>query len=29
MAQVKVYALRRALDPIKHQLSDVIHACVM
>jgi len=29
MAQVKVYALRRALDPIKRQLSDVIHACVM
>ena len=29
MAQVKIYALRRALDPIKRQLSDVIHACVM
>ncbi|HKO91096.1 MAG TPA: tautomerase family protein [Polyangiaceae bacterium] len=29
MAQVKVYGLRRALDPIKRQLSDVIHACVM
>ena len=29
MAQVKVYALRRALDPIKRRLSDVIHACVM
>jgi hypothetical protein len=29
MAQVKVYGLRSALDPIKRQLSDVIHACVM
>ena len=29
MAQVKIYALRRALDPIKRQLSDIIHACVM
>lgn len=29
MAQIKVYGLRRALDPIKRQLSDIIHACVM
>jgi len=29
MAQVKVYGLREKLDPIKAQLSDVIHACVV
>jgi phenylpyruvate tautomerase PptA (4-oxalocrotonate tautomerase family) len=29
MAQVKVYGLRAALDPIKRQLSDVIHGCVV
>lgn len=29
MAQVKVYGLRSALDPIKRKLSDVIHACVV
>jgi tautomerase-like protein len=29
MAQIKVYGLRSALDPIKRQLSDVIHGCVM
>jgi Tautomerase enzyme len=29
MAQVKIYGLRTALDPIKHQLSDVIHSCVV
>jgi len=29
MAQIKVYGLRRALDPVKRQLSDIIHACVM
>ncbi|HTL88939.1 MAG TPA: tautomerase family protein [Leptolyngbya sp.] len=29
MAQVKVYGLRQHLDPIKPQLSDVIHTCVM
>lgn len=29
MAQIKVYGLRRALDPVKRQLSDLIHACVM
>jgi hypothetical protein len=29
MAQVKVYGLRVHLDPIKQQLSDVIHGCVV
>ena len=29
MGQVKIYGLREALDPIKRQLSDVIHACVV
>ncbi|MEE3718876.1 tautomerase family protein [Tumidithrix elongata RA019] len=29
MAQVKIYGLRSHLDPIKKQLSDLIHACVM
>jgi Tautomerase enzyme len=29
MAQVKIYGLRTALDPIKYQLSDVIHSCVV
>jgi phenylpyruvate tautomerase PptA (4-oxalocrotonate tautomerase family) len=29
MAQIKVYGLREKLDPIKAQLSDVIHACVV
>jgi len=29
MAQVKVYGLREHLDPIKVQLSDAIHACVV
>jgi hypothetical protein len=29
MAQVKVYGLRSALDPIKRRLSDVIHACLV
>jgi hypothetical protein len=29
MAQVKVYGLRAALDPIKRTLSDAIHACVV
>lgn len=28
MAQVKIYGLREHLDPIKGQLSDVIHSCV-
>jgi phenylpyruvate tautomerase PptA (4-oxalocrotonate tautomerase family) len=29
MAQVKVYGARRQLDPIKGQLSEIIHACVV
>jgi phenylpyruvate tautomerase PptA (4-oxalocrotonate tautomerase family) len=29
MAQVKVYGLRRELDPIKRKFSDLIHTCVM
>jgi phenylpyruvate tautomerase PptA (4-oxalocrotonate tautomerase family) len=29
MAQVKVYALRSTLDPIKRELSSVIHSCVV
>jgi Tautomerase enzyme len=29
MSQVKVYGLREQLDPIKRQLSDVIHSCVV
>ena len=29
MAQVKVYGLRTALDPVKHRLSDAIHAAVV
>lgn len=29
MAQIKVYGLRDALEPIKARLSDVIHACVV
>jgi phenylpyruvate tautomerase PptA (4-oxalocrotonate tautomerase family) len=29
MAQVKIYGVRERLDPIKAQLSDVIHSCVM
>jgi hypothetical protein len=29
MAQTKIYGLREYLDPIKSQLSDVIHACVV
>ncbi len=29
MAQVKIFGLREQLDPIKPQLSDVIHSCVM
>jgi phenylpyruvate tautomerase PptA (4-oxalocrotonate tautomerase family) len=29
MAQVKIYGLREHLDPIKGQLSDVIHSCVI
>lgn len=29
MSQVKIYGLRSNLDPIKRQLSDVIHSCVV
>ena len=29
MAQIKIYGLREKLHPIKKQLSDVIHACVV
>ncbi len=29
MAQVKIYGLRSHLDPIKHQLSDTIHSCII
>jgi phenylpyruvate tautomerase PptA (4-oxalocrotonate tautomerase family) len=29
MAQIKIYGLREHLDPVKSQLSDVIHDCVV
>ncbi|HEX2658835.1 MAG TPA: tautomerase family protein [Polyangia bacterium] len=29
MAQIKIYGLRAALDPVKRQLSDLIHGCVV
>jgi phenylpyruvate tautomerase PptA (4-oxalocrotonate tautomerase family) len=29
MAQIKVFGLRSELDPIKSQLSDTIHTCVI
>jgi phenylpyruvate tautomerase PptA (4-oxalocrotonate tautomerase family) len=29
MAQVKVFALKTSLNPIKAQLSEVIHSCVV
>jgi phenylpyruvate tautomerase PptA (4-oxalocrotonate tautomerase family) len=29
MAQIKIYGLREHLDPIKAQLSDVIHSCIV
>lgn len=29
MAQIKIYALRDALLPVKERLSDVIHSCVV
>lgn len=29
MSQVKIYGLREQLVPIRQQLSDVIHACVI
>lgn len=29
MAQIKIYGVKEQLNPIKAQLSDVIHACVV
>ena len=29
MSQVKIYGVRSQLDPVKQQLSDVIHSCVV
>ena len=29
MSQVKIYGLQESLEPIRQQLSDTIHACVM
>ena len=29
MVQIKIYGLRSEFDPIKAQLSDVIHSCVV
>lgn len=29
MAQVKIYGLKEQLNPIKSQLSDVVHSCVV
>jgi len=29
MAQIKIYGLKEHLNPIKAQLSDVIHSCVV
>ena len=29
MAQIRVYGLREHLDPVKAELSDVIHSCVV
>jgi phenylpyruvate tautomerase PptA (4-oxalocrotonate tautomerase family) len=29
MAQIKIYGLAAQLNPIKRELSDVIHSCVM
>ena len=29
MAQVKIYGLQQALQPIKQALSDVIHSCIV
>ena len=29
MAQVKIYGLRTHLEPIREQLSDIIHGCVV
>ena len=29
MAQIKIYGIKEALNPIKSHLSDVIHSCVV
>ncbi|RUM70417.1 MAG: tautomerase family protein, partial [Sulfurovum sp.] len=29
MAQIKIYGIESQLNPIKKQLSDVIHRCVV
>jgi 4-oxalocrotonate tautomerase family enzyme len=29
MAQIKIYGLKEQLNPIKNQLSEVIHSCVV
>jgi len=29
MAQIKIYGLREHLDPVKRELSDAIHSCVV
>jgi phenylpyruvate tautomerase PptA (4-oxalocrotonate tautomerase family) len=29
MAQIKIYGLKAALDPIKARLSDIVHSCVV
>ena len=29
MAQIKIYGIKEQLNPIKSQLSDVIHSCVV
>ena len=29
MSQIKIYGLKESLDPIKAELSDVIHSCVV
>ena len=29
MAQIKIYGLKEVLDPIKLQLSEIIHSCAM
>lgn len=29
MAQIKIYGVRERLNPVKEQLSEVIHSCVV
>ena len=29
MSQIKIYGLKENLDPIKRELSDVVHSCVV